>query len=148
MDEEKQGQDQVQDQVQDVRELVLVAIVDGERDAEHCLALRSRLKEPVMKEILRQIRLDHLKHVEYLREIYEKMTGIEAVVEKASLLPAVALEEEWENGIFRALNQVEFLRQIAFSFADQETRDILLEIITDKQAHAIKLEHLYNKSRG
>ncbi|MCL2593084.1 MAG: hypothetical protein FWD82_06935, partial [Defluviitaleaceae bacterium] len=52
------------------------------------------------------------------------------------------LIREYEKSVFDALKEIEFYRKLMFMANENKIRDTLLEIITDKIAHAIKFNFI------
>ena len=129
-------------------EMLMMAIEDEIHDREHYKRLIHKVSDRDDKEILRQISLDEQKHERIFTDIYTKVTGKKPhVTNKKEHEPSDNILSDFEKSIFDETEAVEFYRQIYFSFLDLETRDMLYEVITDEQNHAVKLTYLYSKYR-
>lgn len=126
--------------------MLIMAIEDEIHDKEYYRKLINKATCRDDKEILRQISLDEQKHERIFTDIYQKVTGEKPHI---SIKTVRDLSEnvllDFEKSIFDEMEAVEFYRQIYFLFLDVEIRDMLYEIITDEQNHAVKMTYLYSK---
>lgn len=127
-------------------DMIKEAIKDEANDADYYGNLLQEAPSTEDREILRQIRMDELKHYKLFNDIYRKITSEQLNdIQADSKNISNNLVEEFEKGIFDELEAVEFYRKLLFAFLDLEIRDILFEIITDEQAHSQKMNYLYCK---
>ena len=98
------------------------------------------------KKIFEGIMADERKHAQLFRTIYCEITGQvmpEAPMDKGKG-PKDCCEGLME-AIFHELNAVERYRRILYAMQDRRHINMLVEIITDEQKHAQKLNYLYSK---
>ena len=89
---------------------------------------------------------DEHKHAQLFRTIYCEITGHvlpEAPEDKAKIPKTCC--EGLKEAIFDELNAVERYRRILYAMQNRRHINMLVEIITDEQKHAQKLNYLYCK---
>lgn len=126
-------------------DMIKESLKDEATDAEYYGNLLNKTPSTEDKEIIRQIRMDELKHYKLFNDIYRKLTGEYLNIPADNKKISNNLAEEFEKNIFSELEGAEFYRKLLFAFLDLEIRDILFEIITDEQAHSQKMNYLYCK---
>lgn len=125
--------------------LLLEAMADEATDMRYYEKLQNLCIDSEGREVIRQVHMDEKKHLKALTDIYQMLTGE---------VPAVTAKEkpignnpraEYEKSVFNELEGMEFYRKLYCMNKSPEIRDMLFEILTDEQAHAIKMEHLFAK---
>jgi len=89
---------------------------------------------------------DERKHAQLFRTIYCELTGHvlpEASSDKVKMPKTCC--EGLQEAIFDELQAVEKYRRILYAMQDRRHINMLVEIITDEQKHAQKLNYLYSK---
>lgn len=106
--------------------------------------------------ILRNAYLDELKHQKLLREIYYQISGKslptaemkekeKELILKKNFPSSNKLEETLESILLDELENADFHRELLSFIPDSEVKDMLMEIIIDKQDHSIRIGYLYSK---
>jgi rubrerythrin len=98
------------------------------------------------KMIIEGIIKDEHKHAQLFRTIYCEITGQvlpEAPMDKAKAPKSCC--EGLQEAIFDELHAVERYRRILYAMQNRRHINMLVEIITDEQKHAQKLNYLYSK---
>lgn len=99
------------------------------------------------KEIFEGILADEKKHAQLFRVIYCEITGQvlpNAPDEKITLPKSCC--EGLQEAIFHELRAVEKYRRILYAMQNRRHINMLVEIITDEQKHADKLNYLFSKN--
>lgn len=137
---------------QDKRILQLLEVAQEETlqslSAFDALIKNDALKQDV--ETLRNAYLDEIKHLQQLQEILYHISGKSSQTQPAvepSLTQTNAqnISSEIEKALFREMEQTDFFRELLLAMPETDLRDILFEIITDKQDHCIRLCFLFSK---
>lgn len=129
-------------------DMIQMGISDSAQTASFYKTLMNVLRIPNDIEMVRNTYLDELKHVKLLQEIYYIASGEKApeyTVTPVSL--SENLLENLQKAIFDSLEAADFYRELYFSFLNLELRDMLFEILTDEQDHAIRFNFLFSKYR-
>lgn len=102
-------------------------------------------------ETLRNAYLDEVKHLKQLQEISYNISG-KHITQPTQTEPTSATEinienvsSEIEKALHQEMEQTDFFRELLFAIPETDLRDILFEIITDKQDHCIRLCFLFSK---
>ena len=100
------------------------------------------------KKMLEEMSLDEKKHYEMLSDIYTKLTN-EKYMPKEIDMPQIDKDfvKHIVNSIKAELNTVEAYRPILFALENQQFKNFMMEIISDEQNHAAKLNYMYSKYR-
>lgn len=125
-----------------ILDMVLEAIADERGYTEYYTKLMKMAKSQDEKNILNEIRIDGQKHEKIFRRIYYILTGKEVLVETEVKSIGNNIKDEYKKSIFRELETVEFHKKLHVVMKNQDLRNMLYDVITDKQAHAIKLTYL------
>lgn len=133
-----------------ILELLTDFIKAEDSDTNYYKELSQKLPFTQESTILREISLDDAKHYKMLNDIYYKLMGerLEPPLKGEVLDIGSDIAKEYEKAILSKLQKSEEYRKILFAFLNQEIRDLMLEIITDEQNHAAKLNYLYTKMLG
>ncbi len=134
---------------QDQRLLQLLEIAQQETQqslsAFDALMQNKALQQDV--EMLRNAYLDEVKHLKLLQEIWYNITGKSQSQPqpKSTKTNSEAVRTEIEKTLLQEMEQTDFFRELLMLIPETELRDILYEIITDKQDHCIRLCFLFSK---
>ena len=134
---------------QDQRLLQLLEIAQQETQqslsAFDALMQNKALQQDV--EMLRNAYLDEVKHLKLLQEIWYNITGKSQSQPqpKSTKTNSEAVRTEIEKTLLQEMEQTYFFRELLMLIPETELRDILYEIITDKQDHCIRLCFLFSK---
>ena len=134
---------------QDQRLLQLLEIAQQETQqslsAFDALMQNKALQQDV--EMLRNAYLDEVKHLKLLQEIWYNITGKSQSQpqQKRKKTNSEAVRTEIEKTLLQEMEQTDFFRELLMLIPETELRDILYEIITDKQDHCIRLCFLFSK---
>jgi rubrerythrin len=133
-------------------EMIGTALMMSEDNAKVYKNLQSSLSSEDDMATARGITLDNVKHCRQLSDIMRSMTGNPSEPPKtpAPQMPdrsaaAITLPGFFEERFHKEFTGVELFRQIYFALIDLEFRDILYEIITDKQRHAACMLMMHSK---
>lgn len=102
------------------------------------------------KEIRDNIRFayeDEAKHYRMFQEIYEDLTGEEIEIPVPEVERYDRLVDAVKTSIQGELGAVELYRQIRALLTSKKHRDMLFEIITDEQEHAMRFIYIYSMLR-
>ena len=145
---------------QKIIQMLLMAMKNELEDKNYYNALSKKINNKQDAEIINQIGLDEQKHYKYLYDIYKKIISSwdnsNYDLDQENLLINLEKDlndpelnnnilEDFTNSMLDELDTVEFYRRLLFLFLDLQIRDMLYEIITDEQAHAIKFSYLFSK---
>lgn len=132
-----------------ILELILGAMEAAACNARYYKKLAGAMPSPEDVEAIRHMELDEKKHEKLFADIYYFLAGerpaTQAVKDK-ELYPDAIID--FQHCMFDELKEVELNRIIYFSFLNMAMRDMLYEIMTDKQAHAIKFGYLFAKYKN
>jgi rubrerythrin len=128
-----------------ILDMLRSAMIDEKEGSDYYLRLMSLATCVKDKEILKTISQNEFKHFKILEEIYTNLTGekYDFCFEPRPI--GANLAHEYEVCICAEISDFEFYRKLYFGFLNVQIRDMLYEIMTDEQNHAIKLSHLYSK---
>lgn len=122
------------------------AITDEMKGYEYYKRLQPMFDDTKDKETMRHISLDEMKHRKILEDLYQKISGTEAPTFKVDDISISRnLLVELAKSIMNEYDDSEFYRKLYFMLQNPEYRDMILEIMTDEQNHAGKLNYLYSK---
>lgn len=99
-------------------------------------------------ELLRNAYLDEIKHLQQLQEMLYIISGETPstnTVNQTSTMTENNIASAIEKTLMQEMEQTDFFRELLLCIAQTELRDILFEIITDKQDHCIRLCFLFTK---
>ncbi|MGE5630224.1 MAG: hypothetical protein ACM3TR_03900 [Caulobacteraceae bacterium] len=102
------------------------------------------------KEIVDQIRYayeDEAKHYDMFQEIYEELSGSSPETPIPDIELPNRLIDAVKSSIDGELEAVELYREIRAMLRGKKYRNMLFEIITDEQEHAIRFVYLYSMLR-
>lgn len=134
---------------QDQRLLQLLEVAQQETQqslsAFDALMKNKALQQDV--EMLRNAYLDEVKHLKLLQEIWYNITGKSQSQPQPKNIKtnSEAVRTELEKTLLQEMEQTDFFRELLMLIPETELRDILYEIITDKQDHCIRLCFLFSK---
>ena len=141
-----------QDLKQDKRLLELLEIAQQET-MEALSAFDALIKNEALQpdiETLRNAYLDEIKHLKLLQEILYNIFGKSSSTqqtEQPTTTKTVSqnVASEIEKTLHQEMEQTDFFRELLVAIPETDLRDILFEIITDKQDHCIRLCFLFSK---
>ncbi|NDO47335.1 ferritin-like domain-containing protein [Clostridium sp. MD294] len=141
-----------QDLKQDKRLLELLEIAQQET-IESLSAFEALIKNEALQpdiETLRNAYLDEIKHLKLLQEILYNITGKPSSMQQPTQSTATEtthqnVSSEIEKTLHQEMEQTDFFRELLIAIPETDLRDILFEIITDKQDHCIRLCFLFSK---
>lgn len=129
-----------------LEELLVLARQEAHQTAGKFAALLHNTDLAEAEAILKTMYLDGMKHLRLLREvgftIFGNTAETESPVETEITADAPALMEELLLG---EMDDINFYRSLLFAMPEEDLRNALFEIITDKQNHTAALNHLYAK---
>ena len=99
-------------------------------------------------ELLRNAYLDEIKHLQQLREMLYIISGKTPstnTVNQTSAMTENNIASAIEKTLMQEMEQTDFFRELLLCIPQTDLRDILFEIITDKQDHCIRLCFLFTK---
>ncbi len=124
-------------------ELVYLSLMDKSNKCFKYAQFKDLIKDDFSQAILWKMHLNDIKHKKLLENIYFHVTGekfiYDKMAEEEESVQINSLDEAINEMIFEKLETVEYLRKIYYAIFNLTIRDMLFEIITDEQAHAIKL---------
>ena len=131
-----------------VIELIKDAINDEEVDFKYYSDLANSIRDIDDKKTLEQMSLDEQKHKKMFQDIYKKLTNENYTPENISHKNiSHNFSENLTESIKGELRGVEAYRPILFSLENPQFKNYLIEIITDEQNHAARLNYMYSKYR-
>lgn len=128
-----------------VVEMVENALVSIKTNTNYYNALMEKVKNREDREVVRQMMLDGLRHEKMLAQIYRQIVGRESICVAEKREADEELTAEFKMNIFSEGEESECLRVLYSTFLNLEIRDMLQEIIWDKQNHTTKFSYLYAK---
>jgi hypothetical protein len=116
-------------------------------------AYQRLLKEKSLQRDSHTIRtayLDELKHQHLIQEIFYEIFQENLPMDKLELNIGkkndyISYVDAFEDFLHTELENIDFYRELFSLITDDIAKDMLLEIMMDKQDHAIRLQHLYCK---
>jgi len=127
-------------------EMVVDAVKAEDKDSAYYKKLSQMTPSEEDKDILYKIHLDEEKHKKMFEDIYYQLIGENINIKTDNYdIPSNNMISELAKKIIEELEAVEIYRVLLFSFLNLELRDMILEIITDEQAHTQKLNYLFSK---
>lgn len=129
-----------------VMELIKDAINDEMSTYKFYSELANSIRDIDDKKILEQISLDEQKHKKMFEDIYKKLANDNYTPENINYQEiSPILSDNITKSIEGELNTVEAYRPILFSLENSQFKNYLIEIITDEQNHAARLNYMYSK---
>lgn len=125
-----------------VVDMILEAIRNEKCDVIYFTKLMKMCRSEEEKNILYEIKIDDQKHERIFRRIYYKAVCKEPLVKVEVRNIGFDIRKEYNKSIFEKLKTVEFYKKLYFIIKNPEVRNMLYDIITDEQSHAIKLTYL------
>jgi len=125
-------------------ELIKESVGDEKEDEmfyEQLIKVAPNQKE---KDIITSIRDDERKHNQILKDLYYEFTGFMMPQDLSAVLPAPIenYKEALEKALFGELEAVKKYRKIMGAMPDEESRTLLMSIMTDEIRHANKYNFL------
>ena len=140
-----------EDLKQDKRLLELLEIAQQET-IQSLSAFDALIKNEALQsdiETLRNAYLDEIKHLKLIQEILYKITGnsssTQQITPHTTETTSQNVSSEIEKTLHQEMEQTDFFRELLIAIPQTDLRDILFEIITDKQDHCIRLCFLFSK---
>lgn len=125
-------------------ELILEAMKDERADRAKYKVMMDMARDPKVKRQINFAYEDEGKHYTMFQQILFKLTGKMTDVPVPDIKKPVSLLEGVESSIDGELEAVELYRDILAMVPTKQMRDMLYEIITDEQEHAIRFTYLYS----
>lgn len=99
------------------------------------------------KNMIMQIDFDEEKHSKMLYDLYLKLNGDYPETSEPSVNLSQNLLDNISNALMTELDNIETYRTLLFALEDQDLKNMINEIIFDKQNHSAKLNYLYSKNK-
>ena len=131
-----------------VIELIKDAINDETATYKYYSKLANSMRDIDDKKTLEQMSLDEQKHKKMFEDIYKKLTNEKYTAKNmdyGNISPVPS--DNFTRSINGELSTVEAYRPILFSLENPQFKNYLIEIITDEQNHAARLNYMYSKYR-
>lgn len=131
-----------------VLELIKDAINDETATYKYYSELANSMRDIDDKKALEQMSLDEQKHKKMFEDMYKKLTNEDYSNENINhenISPQ--LSDNFTKSIKGELSTVESYRPILFALENPQFKNYLIEIITDEQNHAARLNYMYSKYR-
>lgn len=125
-----------------VIDIILESLKNEKRDILYYTKLIKICKSEEEKNILHEIRVDDQKHEKIFRQVYYKAVYKEPLIKVEVRNIGFDISKEYNKLIFEKLKTVEFYKKLYFIIKNPEVGNMLFDIITDEQCHAIKLTYL------
>jgi len=125
--------------------LIRKSVEDEKEDEMFYDELIKEASNPKEKEIIISIRDDERKHNQILRRLYEKFTGEilhDMPMPEMKTMEDVTYQDKLEKALFGELDAVKKYRKIMGAMPDEESRTLLMSIMTDEIRHANKYNFL------
>ena len=131
--------------VKSLSDLLIEAMKDERHDRVKYKRMMEMTDDPMVKKQIKFAYDDEGKHYKMFNHIYYKLTGrqvdipVPTNIEKYdTLMEAVQSSIEGEN------EAVDLYREIFSLMTNKQMRDMVYEIITDEQEHAMRFIYLYS----
>ena len=128
-----------------IKNMMNDAIRNKSEQASYYARLARTIHDKNDSDIIHNIHLDELKHAKMLTDIYNDMFGSEPEISSQERGISQNMIYEFEKSMYDELEAAQYLRKLYFYFLNLGIRDYLYEIMSDDNAHALKLSHLYSK---
>ncbi|MDF2672078.1 MAG: hypothetical protein K0R09_343 [Clostridiales bacterium] len=125
-------------------DLILEAMKDERSDRAKYKIMMDMARDPKVKRQINFAYEDEGKHYKMFQQILFKLTGKMTEVPVPDVKRPVSLLEGVESSIDGELEAVELYRDILAMLPNKQMRDMLYEIITDEQEHAVRFTYLYS----
>lgn len=111
----------------------------GHHHYKHLMDLTNDSK---VRSILKTMSLQEKKHYFILKEIYKELTDEDIEINLTYEKDDVSLLDSIDSLIVDNLDEFEFYRKLYFCILNIKIRDMLYEVMSDKQNYSIKLIHI------
>lgn len=125
-------------------DMLLEAMKDERADRAKYKIMMDMARDPKVKRQINFPYEDEGKHYKMFQQILFKLTGKMTDVPVPDVKKPPSLIEGVESSIDGELEAVELYRDIHAMLPNKQMRDMLYEIITDEQEHAIRFTYLYS----
>lgn len=125
-------------------DLLLEAMKDERADREKYRIMMEMARDPRVRRQINFAFEDEGKHYKMFQQILFKLTGKMTDVPVPEIKRPANLIEGVESSIDGELEAVELYRDILAMLPTKQMRDMLYEIITDEQEHAVRFTYLYS----
>ncbi len=125
-------------------DLILEAMKDERTDRAKYKMMMDMARDPKVKRQINFAYEDEGKHYKMFQQILFKLTGKMTEVPVPDVKKPINLLEGVEGSIDGELEAVELYRDILAMLPNKQMRDMLYEIITDEQEHAVRFTYLYS----
>ena len=129
-----------------VLDLILKALRDEKADYEYHAKLVNLLTDEHEKEVVKAIQLDEQKHYMLLSDIYYELTGSTPIIETNVKHIGNCIISEFAKSILNKLERQDFYKKLLFALSGL-ARDIIFDIMSDKNRHAAKFIYLFAKNK-
>jgi rubrerythrin len=124
--------------------LITEAMRDERHDRKKYETMMEMTSDAKIKEQIEFAYEDEEKHYNMFKQIYFYLTGKQLEVQTPNVEKYDNLKAAVESSINGELEAVELYRKIQSMLPTQQLRDMLFEIITDEQEHAIRFVYLFS----
>lgn len=125
-------------------DLILEAMKDERSDRAKYKIMMDMARDPKVKRQINFAYEDEGKHYKMFQQILFKLTGKMTEIPVPDIKKPINLLEGVESSIDGELEAVELYREILAMLPNKQMRDMLYEIITDEQEHAVRFTYLYS----
>ena len=135
--------------VNEILQLIIMAMTDEQRDGDFYNEL-SKLNENVIdNRLLNDMFLNERRHEKMLEDIYVGLTGKTPVVPPATPIPiSENMVENFELAFQNELEGIQLYRTLYLALQTPTLKNIVYEILSDQQQHAMIFSYLANKYRS
>ncbi|MCL2859730.1 MAG: ferritin-like domain-containing protein [Oscillospiraceae bacterium] len=132
-------------------DLIRTSIADEQEDEMFYNSIIQNAPTQKEKEVIMSIRDDERKHNEILRELYYKFTGTmlphETFVSNMNENTNMTYNQQLEQALLGELEAVKRYRRILGAMPDEDSRTLLISILTDELRHANKYNFLITSAK-
>lgn len=125
-------------------DMILEAMRDELSDRAKYKMLMDMARDPKVKRQINFAYEDEGKHYKMFQQILLRLTGKMTDIPVPEIKKPASLIEGVESSIDGELEAVELYRDILAMLPNKQMRDMLYEIITDEQEHAVRFTYLYS----
>lgn len=125
-------------------DMLLEAMKDERADRAKYKMLMDMARDPKIKRQINFAYEDEGKHYKMFQQILFKLSGKMTDIPVPEIKKPANLIEGVESSIDGELEAVELYRDILAMLPNKQMRDMVYEIITDEQEHAVRFTYLYS----
>ena len=135
--------------VNEILQLIIMAMTDEQRDGDFYNELSKLNKDPIDSRLLNDMFLNERRHEKMLENIYVGLTGRTPVVPPATPIPiSENMVENFELAFQNELDGIQLYRTLYLALQTPTLKNIVYEILSDQQQHAMIFSYLANKYRS